>query len=102
MAQLNLLDEPWYSEAELAERLKVKPATLQNWRTRGLGPRYFHIGNKVNYSPKHVNEWLQTQVETPCNSFPAPESPRVDRVNKKHVTRAEKRALLQRETRGVH
>lgn len=100
--QSDLLADDWFSEEELAERLKCRAGTLQEWRRRGIGPRFFRIGNKINYTARHVNEWLQSQIQTPCNSFPVAETPSVDRLNRKNMTRAEKRDLLARQTRGIH
>lgn len=102
-ALADLLADKWFTEDELGERLHVKPVTLRDWRRRGIGPRFMKMGARVQYTESHVNEWLQTIVETPCNSFPVELAiERPSRLNKKHVTRAEKRDLLTRETRGVH
>lgn len=42
---------------ELAERLRMSPGTLQNWRVRGFGPRYIKFGKRVFYPISIVEEW---------------------------------------------
>lgn len=48
--------------AEVAEFLRKPPKTLAEWRSRGLGPRYFKIGRDVRYSWTAVHEWLAGQA----------------------------------------
>lgn len=35
----------------------VKPKTLENWRTLGLGPKFIKSGARVNYDPADIEEW---------------------------------------------
>lgn len=37
------------TQAELAERWKISPRSLEKWRTQGLGPAYTKIGGRVRY-----------------------------------------------------
>ena len=34
---------------ELAERWSLSPRTLEQWRWRGIGPRYLKLGGRVIY-----------------------------------------------------
>ncbi len=34
---------------ELAERWSLSPRTLEQWRWRGVGPRYLKLGGRVIY-----------------------------------------------------
>ncbi len=34
---------------ELAERWSLSPRTLEQWRWRGVGPRYLKLGARVTY-----------------------------------------------------
>lgn len=43
---------------EVAERLRVPPATLRYWRTRGEGPKGFKVGRRVLYRAATVDRWL--------------------------------------------
>lgn len=46
--------------AELAARWRLDPATLRNWRFRGIGPRYFKprgSKGKVLYKLKDIRAW---------------------------------------------
>jgi hypothetical protein len=42
------------SQAELAARWKMSPRTLEQWRWRGVGPRYLKIGGRVIYPEPEV------------------------------------------------
>jgi len=37
-------------EAEAAAFLRVRPQTLANWRSRGEGPTFSKVGNRVLYT----------------------------------------------------
>ncbi len=45
--------------AELSARYegRINPRTLANWRSAGLGPRYFKAGGAVLYPVAMVEEW---------------------------------------------
>lgn len=47
--------------AELADLLRVPPATLRYWRHLGTGPRSFKIGRHVRYRRDDVDLWLRRQ-----------------------------------------
>ena len=46
---------------EVAEMLKVKPATVKWWRHRRKGPPFIQVpgSQKVLYSSDEVNRWLR-------------------------------------------
>lgn len=48
---------------QVAERLGITKQTLSRMRTRGDGPRYSRIGNRVVYRPASVDEWLASLPE---------------------------------------
>jgi hypothetical protein len=37
------------TQAELADRWRISPRSLEKWRTLGLGPAYIKIGGRVRY-----------------------------------------------------
>jgi hypothetical protein len=45
-------------ENEAAKRLGVSIKTLQAWRQRKSGPRYFKLSNRVRYSPDDLTAYL--------------------------------------------
>ena len=51
---------------EAAERLRLRPNTLEIWRTKGIGPNYRKVGRAVRYVEAEVLDWLdaQTRVST--------------------------------------
>lgn len=50
------------TEAELAERLQLSPATLTTWRSRGRGPRYMKPGGAVRYRLEDVLTWEEANL----------------------------------------
>ena len=46
------------TENEAACYLKMSPRTLQAWRQRGEGPRYFKVGRSVRYDRAELDRWL--------------------------------------------
>lgn len=46
---------------ELSEFLQVPFGTLEDWRDRDYGPRWWYAGNCVRYSPTAVREWMEAQ-----------------------------------------
>lgn len=35
--------------AEVAERWRISPRTLEGWRDKGIGPTFVRIGSRVRY-----------------------------------------------------
>jgi excisionase family DNA binding protein len=54
-------DDTLHTLAEVAELLRVPPATLRYWRHLGSGPRSFRVGRHVRYYRTDVEDWLRTQ-----------------------------------------
>lgn len=40
---------PSLTQSDLADRWHLSPRTLEQWRWRGIGPRYLKIGGRVVY-----------------------------------------------------
>ena len=54
-----LLDERrLLDEQRTADFLAVSVKTVQNWRLRKVGPRYFKISNRVRYSLDDLKAYL--------------------------------------------
>lgn len=49
--------------AELARKWKIKPKTLDNWRSMKVGPPYVKVRGVVRYSEKAADGWLVAQNE---------------------------------------
>ena len=39
-------------------------STLAHWRIEGRGPRFYKIGNRVIYSGRDLNAWLERQAHS--------------------------------------
>jgi hypothetical protein len=44
---------------EVATFLRKPPRTLEQWRYRGVGPRYVKAGRDVRYRWQDVETWLE-------------------------------------------
>jgi hypothetical protein len=53
--------EIWLTRTELAERLKIAPATCAQWASRGVGPRYAIFGKFARYRLADVLDWEEQQ-----------------------------------------
>ena len=49
---------------EAAERLRLHPQTLINWRVRGAGPRFVKVGRKVVYPLVEIEAFETKQLHT--------------------------------------
>ena len=54
-----------------AERIGMKPKTLDNWRSTGDGPPYYKVGGKIIYDDDEVDVWLAKRRRT-STSDPGP------------------------------
>lgn len=61
---------------EVAELTRKSIGTLENYRTRGGGPRFFKLGKHVIYSEVDVLRWLCERASTSTSSYVAQRTPR--------------------------
>jgi excisionase family DNA binding protein len=47
----------------LADRLGISPRTLQDWRSRKVGPPWIRVGRVIRYREEDVNEWIEKRTE---------------------------------------
>lgn len=52
------------TEKEVHKLLGIGLSTLQQWRVKGLGPRYLKIGRSVRYRLSDVQDYIRN-----CRSF---------------------------------
>lgn len=55
-----------------AERLNLRPKTLENWRSQGLGPAFFKVGGKIQYDDADIDAWLATRRRTSTSQQASP------------------------------
>ena len=48
---------------EVAELLRVSPATVRAWIAKGEGPPAMRFGKQIRYRPERVMEWVEQQEE---------------------------------------
>lgn len=46
---------------EVAELLRVSPATVRAWIAKGEGPPAMRFGKQIRYRPERVMEWVEEQ-----------------------------------------
>lgn len=49
---------------EAAERMGIRPNTLEIWRVKGFGPTFLKVGRAVRYVESDVTDWLDSQART--------------------------------------
>lgn len=74
------MDVVYFNQRQLAARWGVSEATLERWRSDGVGPRYLKLVGKVLY--RHVDieafEEASARAATPGNRKPRAETASVD------------------------
>lgn len=56
------INEHLLTTNETAALLRLQPQTLRVWRSRGRGPRYLKIGNRVCYRHSDLTSWLEART----------------------------------------
>lgn len=55
-------NETLFDETQVAERLRISPATLRSWRARGIGPVYVKLGtgkkSPVRYHHRDLEQYI--------------------------------------------
>lgn len=54
-------DDTLTTPAELAMKVKVSTRTLQDWRSKGIGPKWIKTGKVVRYRSSDIAAWLKSQ-----------------------------------------
>jgi predicted site-specific integrase-resolvase len=56
----------WLTSDEVAQLLRVRPATMAQWRWRGRGPAFVKLADgpagKVRYERREVERWMKDPV----------------------------------------
>ena len=55
---------------EAADYLRLSPATLNEWRTKGKGPKFVRMGRAVRYRQEDLDEYTRTNVRDPSQPQP--------------------------------
>ncbi|MDU5248074.1 MAG: helix-turn-helix domain-containing protein [Varibaculum cambriense] len=48
--------------SDAARYLNLRPGTLANQRSRGVGPRYYKLGRRVVYRVADLDAWLASHA----------------------------------------
>jgi hypothetical protein len=58
--------ERLWNTSETGDFLGIPVGTLNQWASRGVGPRYFKIGRHRRYHPADVKAWLDEHASRPA------------------------------------
>ena len=56
--------DPIFDTVSAAPLLGVKPATLEVWRCRGIGPRFVKVGARVVYRLSDLTAYLDSRTRS--------------------------------------
>jgi excisionase family DNA binding protein len=59
---MELTDDPLYTPAEAAGRLRSNARTLERWRTTGDGPAFVKVGRRVCYPRSALDDFVQRRT----------------------------------------
>lgn len=59
------------TQKDLAARWRISPRTLEQWRWRGMGPRYLKVGSRVLYPVEFVEAYEASRIHV-CTVGPLP------------------------------
>lgn len=49
--------QPMLTQNELASRWRISPATLERWRSEGIGPQFLKLGGQVRYPTADIDAY---------------------------------------------
>jgi len=53
---------PFLTRKEAARLLGLRPKTLANWASSGMGPPFLRLGRRVLYRSQDLLEWLKAHA----------------------------------------
>ena len=62
------------NQRALAERWQVSEATLERWRTQGIGPMFLKLHGRIVYREQDLEEYEQQCLRTSTSTSVNPES----------------------------
>ena len=54
-------ESPYLTQTELARLWKIKPRTLEGWRFRNVGPKYYRFGRSIRYHLDDIEEFERSE-----------------------------------------
>lgn len=55
---------PFFVTREAADVLRLKESTLQNWRSKGIGPPFLRFGSRIVYDREALLAWARERSRT--------------------------------------
>ena len=56
---------------QAAERLGLKATTLDQYRWKGIGPRYYKLGKFVRYDADELDAWVRRRLISSTSEVPS-------------------------------
>ena len=68
-------ETPLKTTPEAAIRVRLSERTLEDYRTKGIGPTFIKLGRKVFYRPEDLDAWIATRAFTSTSEYPPAQAP---------------------------
>ena len=52
----------YLTQAELSDKWDIPEGTLENWRTRGVGPLFLKLNQQIRYRPEDIEKYEQDNL----------------------------------------
>ncbi len=62
--------QPLKNTPQAAEQVKLSPRTLEDYRTKGGGPKYRRLGKRILYRPEDLDEWVDARAFVSTSQYP--------------------------------
>ena len=63
---------PLKNTPQAAEHVNLAPRTLEDFRSRGGGPKYRRLGNRILYRPEDLDSWVDSHSYGSTSEYPQP------------------------------
>jgi len=64
-------ETPLLTTPESAKRIRLSERTLEDYRTKGIGPTFIKLGRKVFYRPEDLDAWIDGRAFSSTSEYPA-------------------------------
>ena len=65
------MDVAHFDQKQLAARWRISEATLERWRSEGLGPKFLKLGGRVLYRQVDIEAYEESCLATSTKSITA-------------------------------
>ena len=66
-----MTETPLLTTIEAAAVLRLSKRTLEDYRTKGTGPTFRRLGNKIYYRREELDAWIDDRAFSSTSEYPA-------------------------------